>query len=227
MKCIDRMLKASGGSIMVDDPDSDIFDKTRSEPPDSIDVRDLSRKEMARCIAVVSQSAFISFPYTSYDAVKMGRYARGDKTWAEMNKNVYNAMQEAGALEFAERPVNELSGGELRRVMIARALAQEPSVLLLDEPTLHLDINHQFDLMNLITKLKNESNMIIIIVTHDMMFAARYCDEILLMDKGKIVGAGPTKDVLTSENIKNIFQIDAVVEYDDRVKGLNVVMIGK
>lgn len=225
LKCIDRMLKPQEGSIMLKDPNEDIFNPKHIVKQDSIDMSELDRKEMARCVSVVSQSAYISFPYTAYDAVKMGRYARQKKNHKEEADTIYNALKDAGALEFAERSVSELSGGELRRVMIARALAQEPTVLLLDEPTLHLDVNHQFDLMDLITKLKKESRMIIIIVTHDMMYAARYCDEILLMDKGRIIDAGNTEDVLTAENIKKIFHIDAIVEYDDRVQGLNVVMI--
>lgn len=110
--------------------------------------------------------------------------------------------------------------------MIGRALAQEPKVLLLDEPTLHLDVNHQFDLMDLITDLK-KSNIIIIIVTHDLMFAARYCDQVILMEKGAIVAAGETMDVLTKENIKDLFEINAIVEYDERVGAPNVIMIGR
>ncbi len=221
------MLEPNGGAIVIEDPSSDIFYKRDDTDLESVDIRDLSRKEMARCVGVVSQSAYVSFPYTAFDAVMMGRYAHPGKSKSEDIRAVHDAMVHAGALEFADRPVNELSGGELRRVMIARALAQEPSILLLDEPTLHLDINHQFDLMNLITRLRDESDMIVIIVTHDMMFAARYCDQVILMENGRIVDAGETKDVLTSENIRRIFEIDAVVEYDERVKGLNVVMIGK
>ena len=109
----------------------------------------------------------------------------------------------------------------------ARALAQEPKVLLLDEPTLHLDVNHQFDLMELITDLKRESDMIIIMVTHDVMFAARYCDQVIMMEDGRIVAAGDTEDVLTSQSIKEVFDVRAVVEYDERIGGLNVVMIGR
>ena len=227
LKCIDRMLKPQGGCVLIDSPTKDIFDeKTKVEDKDRVDIRDLSQKEMARGVAVVSQSAYISFPFTAFDAVMMGRYARLSGDPKKDREAVIDSMRRSGSLEFAERVVSELSGGELRRVMIGRALAQEPNVLLLDEPTLHLDVNHQFDLMNLITELK-KTNIVIVIVTHDLMFAARYCDKVILMNKGEIVSAGNTIDVLTSENIKELFEIDAVVEYDERVKGYNVVMIGR
>lgn len=226
LKCIDRMLKPQEGSIMVEDPSDGILDPSRAGSAE-VDVKDMDNRELARCMAVVSQSAYVSFPFTAFDVVMMGRYAHPGKSKKEDCDRVYSAMRQAGALEFAKRPVNELSGGELRRVMIARALAQDPGVLLLDEPTLHLDVNHQFDLMDLITELKTESNMIIVMVTHDMMFAARYCDQIIMMEDGEIVAAGETRDVLTAENIKEVFNIRAVVEYDERVGGLNVVMIGK
>lgn len=227
LKCIDRMLRPNQGSIIVDDPVDGILDASRGEDVKSVDVADMSRKELARCIGVVSQSAYISFPYTAFDAVMMGRYARPGKDRREDLEAVYRSMVSAGALEFAKRPVNELSGGELRRVMIARALAQEPKVLLLDEPTLHLDVNHQFDLMDLITDLKRSSDMIIVMVTHDMTFAARYCDQLIMMEEGRIVAAGDTRDVLTSESIREVFDIRAVVEYDERIGALNVVMIGR
>lgn len=227
LKCIDRMIKPHSGSILLEEPDERIFDSLEDgKVPESVNVKDLSFKELARGVAVVSQSAYVSFPFTAIEAVKMGRYAAKNCSKEENMQKVLTAMESAGALEFSERHVNELSGGELRRVMIARALAQEPSALLLDEPTLHLDINHQFDLMNLITKLKGDS-MNVVMVTHDLTFAARYCDEIILMEKGSIVDAGPTSEVLTKENIRKIFDIDAIVEYDERVKGYNVIMIGR
>jgi len=227
LKCIDRMLKPSQGSILIEEPDVSIFNKNRTDVDMSqVNIADLKRKELGRAIGVVSQSSYVSFPFTGYDAVMMGRYSRISGNAKKDREAVLSAMKRAGAIEFAERSVNELSGGELRRVMIARALAQEPSVLLLDEPTLHLDVNHQFDLMNLVTVLKKNFNMIVIMVTHDLMFASRFCDDILLMEKGKIVAAGKTEDVLTRENINSIFGIDAIVEYDERVQGYNVVMIG-
>ncbi len=227
LKCIDRMLKPSQGSILIEEPDVSIFNKNRTDVDISqVNIADLKRKELGRAIGVVSQSSYVSFPFTGYDAVMMGRYSRISGNAKKDREAVLSAMKRAGAIEFAERSVNELSGGELRRVMIARALAQEPSVLLLDEPTLHLDVNHQFDLMNLVTVLKKDFNMIVIMVTHDLMFASRFCDDILLMEKGKIVAAGKTEEVLTRENINSIFGIDAIVEYDERVQGYNVVMIG-
>lgn len=227
LKCIDRMLKPSQGSILIEEPDVSIFNKNRTDTDMSqVNIADLKRKELGRAIGVVSQSSYVSFPFTGYDAVMMGRYSRLSGNSKKDREAVLSAMKRAGAIEFAERSVNELSGGELRRVMIARALAQEPSVLLLDEPTLHLDVNHQFDLMNLVTVLKKDFNMIVIMVTHDLMFASRFCDDILLMEKGKIVAAGKTEEVLTRENINSIFGIDAIVEYDERVQGYNVVMIG-
>ena len=227
LKCIDRMLKPSQGSILIEEPDVSIFNKNRTDVDMSqVNIADLKRKELGRAIGVVSQSSYVSFPFTGYDAVMMGRYSRLSGNSKKDREAVLSAMKRAGAIEFAERNVNELSGGELRRVMIARALAQEPSVLLLDEPTLHLDVNHQFDLMNLVTVLKKDFNMIVIMVTHDLMFASRFCDDILLMEKGRIVAAGKTEEVLTRENINSIFGIDAIVEYDERVQGYNVVMIG-
>jgi iron complex transport system ATP-binding protein len=136
-------------------------------------------------------------------------------------------MAETGIEEFAERTIDELSGGERQRVLIARALAQEPKMLLLDEPTLHLDVNHQFELMELIRRLAVERGMIVIIVTHDIMLAARFCDRVIMMERGRIVGSGKTKDVLTTENLAKVFGIDAHVHHDDRINGLNVFIIGK
>lgn len=226
LKCINRMLKPQGGAILLDDPDPGIFDKNNVRD-DDVNISELSRKELARCFAIVSQTTSMPFPYTGYDAVRMGLYARSSATKEDENEKIYNAMKEAGALEFAERSVKELSGGELRRVMIARALVQNPKVLLLDEPTLHLDMDHQFALMDLITHLRDSRNMIIIMVTHDLTYAARYCDEVLIMEKGRIIRAGPVAEVLKPDVVRDVFHINAMIEYDERVKGLNVVMIGR
>ena len=128
--------------------------------------------------------------------------------------------------KFDKGDCDELSGGERRRVMIARALVQEPRILLLDEPTLHLDINHQFDLMDLISDLAKNKSLLIVLVTHDLILAARYCDRIIAVEHGEIVAMGETGDTLTPDLMRQVFDIDAEISIDPRV-GLNVTILGK
>ncbi len=227
LKCINSLLKPSVGKVeMVDFDPEQLSPKTLRKLEDgSIDVRDLSTKELARAIAVVSQSTTVTFPFTVLDAVKMGRYAHSSDS--HDSEFIFKCLSEAGALELVHRHVNELSGGELRRVMIARALVQEPSVLLLDEPTLHLDVIHQIELMELISNLSKKHNMLIIMVTHDMMLAARYCDRIILMQDGKIINSGSREDVMTEENLRKVFRVKCRISEDPEIRGLNVVIIGK
>ncbi len=230
LKCINNLLKPQMGCTTLTEINEDLLNKKNLEKyaaENQIATKDLDNKEIARFMAVVSQSEYISFPFTCLDAVKMGRYA--DKNVYSNDEEraiVFKAMKDAGALEFTNRHVNELSGGELRRVMIARALAQKSEVLLLDEPTLHLDVIHQFELMDLINKLAHERKLLVIMVTHDMVLAARYCDKIIMMKKGSIIDAGKTAEVMTQKNIRDIFHIETDVQYDERVGGLNITMIG-
>ena len=135
-------------------------------------------------------------------------------------------MRDTGILKFADRDIDELSGGERRRVMIARALVQEPEVLLLDEPTLHLDINHQFDLMDLIRDLSKNRGLLVVIVTHDLIFAARYCDRIIAIEGGVIAATGTAREVITPENMRRLFEIEAEVRDDPRV-GLSVTILNR
>jgi len=214
LKCINSLLKPSGGTVMIED----------------VNVLSMPRKEIAKNIGVVSQHSTIVFPYNVLDMVMMGRYP-AKNNFESYNSNdleiVKRSMAETGVEGFADRTIDELSGGERQRVLIARALAQEPRILLLDEPTLHLDVNHQFDLMNLIKRLATERNMLVIIVTHDIMLAARFCDRLIMMEHGRIFTSGTTKDVLTEENLANVFEIDTEVSYDERISGLNVLILGR
>lgn len=230
LKCINQTLKPQGSVLVEDMPDGVLDESSNSRNPDgTVDVSKMTPREMARGMAVVSQSAFMTFPYTAMDAVMMGRYARSGagSSKKEDMEVAFQALKDAGALEFSKRSVMELSGGELRRVMIARALCQQPEILLLDEPTLHLDVNHQFDLMDLIEDLVHKKDMLSVIVTHDMVLAARYCTKIILMEHGRIVDAGPTEEVMTEVNMREVFDMETEIGKDPRIPGLSVVLIGK
>ncbi|MBR2255262.1 MAG: ABC transporter ATP-binding protein, partial [Candidatus Methanomethylophilaceae archaeon] len=103
----------------------------------------------------------------------------------------------------------------------------DPDVLLLDEPTLHLDINNQFELMDLVRELGHEKKILVVIVTHDMVLAARYCDQIIMMQKGEIVDIGDCESVITHENMRNYFHVEANIGYSEEIGGLNVFLLGK
>jgi iron complex transport system ATP-binding protein len=113
---------------------------------------------------------------------------------------------------LAERPINELSGGEKQRVIIARALAQEPKILLLDEPLTHLDIMNQLEIMDLVKDLCVKEKLVVLAVFHDFNLAARYCNSAIMLKDSKIFAAGSLTEVLTSENIKSVFNVDAIVK---------------
>lgn len=121
-------------------------------------------------------------------------------------------MELTNCWRLAERPITELSGGERQLVIIARALTQEPKVLLLDEPTSHLDIKYQIEIMELLKRLTTEEKLIVIAVIHDLNLAARYCDRLVLLHNGKIIALGTQTQVLTAENIKNTFGAAVIVK---------------
>ncbi len=111
-------------------------------------------------------------------------------------------MEWTEILSFSERPIDELSGGERKRVFIARALAQEPEVILLDEPTANLDIHHQIDFLDLILNLNREKGLTIVMASHDMNIASEFCDRLILLKEGRIYKMGPPGEVITRENIE-------------------------
>ncbi len=202
LRCMTRYLPADGGSIMVD-----------ARP-----LADMSPREVARVFAVVPQSSATDFPFKVEDIVMMGRIPHISSRLAGRAKKdseaVHRAMERTNTLQFSDRPFTALSGGERQRVIIARALAQEPKVLLLDEPTVYLDVSGQFEVMDLIKRLNKEQSMTIIAVLHDINMAARYCDSIALLNQGRLEAYGPPNEVLTADAIQSVYGMDVSVRRD-------------
>ena len=119
-------------------------------------------------------------------------------------------------LALAERPVTELSGGERQRVLLARALAQEPDVFLLDEPTAHLDIGHQFEVLELVRRLTVERELVTVLSSHDLNLAARFCDRLLLLFQGRVYAAGTPEEVLTPDRLRQVYGVEAEVRRHPR-----------
>ena len=133
-------------------------------------------------------------------------------------------MERTATLPFAERRIGELSGGEIQRIVIARALAQQTEVILLDEPTANLDINHQLEILDLIKSLCTRNHLTVIITVHDLNLAAQYCDRLVLIKKGQVHAQGTPEEVITTDNIKEVYGTENCV-YTHPVNGRPTVLI--
>jgi iron complex transport system ATP-binding protein len=198
IKCIDHILVPSSGTITVD----------------RCDVIKMDRMEIARRIAYVPQNSLRVFPNTVFDVVLMGR--RPYLAWkggVRDEEKVWEVLQLLGIEELALASFTELSGGQQQKVLIARALAQETGVILLDEPTSNLDIWHQIDVMEILRALVRKRELTAIIAIHDLNMAARYSDKVMMMKKGKIVVSGKPDDVMTGDNLEAVYGIRANVRF--------------
>lgn len=212
LKCINRVLKPKEGVVMLEDMDLSV----------------LNQREIAQKIGVVPQQSFSQFPFTVFDIVLMGRYPYITRFGGEKKEDfdmVEECLNLCGISHLAERLIIEISGGEYQRVIIARALAQNPKVLLLDEPTLHLDINHQIELLELLKSLAKKKNLIIIMVSHDLNLASRFSDKILILKEGKIYRAGLPEEVLTPQIIKEVYGIKVEILRSKITNSLNIIPI--
>ena len=214
LKSISRVLKPQKGAILID----------------TEDIYKMKTVDVAKQLAVVQQETPVTFDFTSLEVVLMGRNPHMPRFKMEGKKDIdiaKNSMELTRTWEFADRPVTELSGGERQRVIIARALTQEPQILLLDEPTTHLDISNQLEIMDLIKHLCETKKLLIVAVFHDFNLAARYCDSIILLKDGKIVAAGKSDDTLTSENVKKVFGVDTIVKKHPITGYLHVIPLSR
>lgn len=180
----------------------------------------ISRKERAKNLAYVPQRSDTGF-LTVFDAILLGRKPyMGFSPSEEDYKIVEKVIGILGLKDFETRRLNELSGGELQKVMIARALAQEPKILLLDEPTNNLDVRNQVEIMGLLRRIAKESKIAVISTMHDLNLASIYADRILMVKGGRVYASGG-REVLSRENIKAVYGIDAEVV---RMNGKTVIL---
>jgi iron complex transport system ATP-binding protein len=185
------------------------------------DINTYSARRLAKQIAVVPQHTDFLFDFSAHQIVMMGRspYQKRLRSDSEQDlQSVQRAMEQTSTWHLRDRSVKVLSGGELQRVIIARALAQDTPAILLDEPVSNLDIKHQFEIMNLLSTLNRQANKTIIIVIHDLNLALTYTNHLFVLDNGSLIANAPTKDILTGENISSIFSIKAAVIEDDDSK---------
>ena len=176
---------------------------------------DLSRREIAKNIAVVAQENETKFPITVLAFVLAGRFTRGAAFGWETPADIIAAnealeMCDLGA--FSGRLMNELSGGERQRVVLARALAAETEILLLDEPTANLDLAHQALMFRLVRDRCTNANAAAIIITHDLNLASEFADSVVLLKSGRVRARGTTRDVLTSENLLEVYDVRALLD---------------
>lgn len=203
--CMNKILEPTGGTVMVDEQD----------------VKEIKIKELAKKMGYVPYTSTDTFPITVIDTILMGRNPHNTNklksNLKEDMKIVKEVLQLMDIVPLAMRPFNELSAGQHQRVMLARGLAQEPEILLLDEPTANLDIRHQMDVIRTLKQLSVKKNIVVIMISHDLNLAAKYSDNVIMMSKGTIYDIGKPADVITKESIKEVYDVDAeVVTHDGR-----------
>jgi iron complex transport system ATP-binding protein len=211
LRNLNKNLSPNGGCVLLND----------------IDMESIQKKDVAKEIAVVPQTNEIHFSFTVRDIVAMGRMPFQSMLGGETHEDldiIDSAMEQTGVMKFADRHINTMSGGERQRVIIARAIAQTPKIILMDEPTLHLDISMQFDALNLVYKLSREKGLTVVIVSHDMAMVARYCDRIVMLRDHRIHALGTPEEVMTPENMKAVFNVDAELIFDEKI-GKHTVLL--
>ena len=196
LKCINRILKTKGNTVFVDGKD----------------INKLNLKELSKIMGYVPQSSVSVFPFTVFDIVMMGRTPYIHWSPSEQDYEIVaETLDFLGLSDLAMRHFNELSGGEQQKVIIARALAQQPKILLLDEPTSNLDIKHQLEILCILKDLAQSKHCSIIVAMHDLNMASRFSDKMLMLKKGCIFAVGTPEKVLTEENIEAVYGIKAKV----------------
>jgi len=201
MKCINLMHKTSSGDILIDG--ETVLTKTPSQ--------------IARMISNVPAELKASFGLTVFETVMLGRYPYLQNIWWEADEDetlVEETLKKFGVYHLKDRPLNMLSSGERQRALIAKAYVQEPRLMLVDEPTSHLDMKYKLEVMEYLNAMV-KTDMTILVAEHDISLMARYCDLCIIMKKGEIVAIGPPKEIITSELIEEVYEVNASVGFDN------------
>ena len=182
---------------------------------DGFETHKLESRTRAQRIALVHQESSLVFPLLVGDYVLQGRHPHGRSLWFESEDDftiAKNALAQVGAEHLADRWIHQISGGEKQRVVLARALAQQPLVLLLDEPTLHLDIGAQVELLARLRRLAAENRLTVVVVTHELALAAEFADQIVLLHRGKCLRVGTPAAVYQRELLEQVFETPLEIE---------------
>ena len=200
--CINKILDPTAGAVFIND----------------CPVKTIPLKSMARLTGYVPYSANDSFPLSVTDTVLMGRHPHSKMGSIDDDLLIVEeTLKLMGIEDLADRMFNELSAGQHQKVMLARGLAQQPKILLLDEPTSNLDIRFQLEITRMLRNLSRSKNMLVIMISHDINIAAKYSDNIIMLKDGGIYAVGRPSEVVTAENLRHVYDIDVkVIEDCDR-----------
>lgn len=199
LKCINGILKPKGGTILIEERD----------------VSTMGLKEMARSLGYVPQSSPSSFPLTVFDTVLLGRKPHVNWKLGERDKEIaFGTLRMMELENMAFRMFNELSGGEQQKVLMARALCQEPQVLLLDEPTSNLDLKHQLETLQLVTNMVKDKSLSVVMAMHDLNLASRFSTKMVMLRQGRIYAAGKAEETLNPGNIREVYGVETAIHSD-------------
>ncbi len=190
---------------------------------------EFSRNQIGRTVAMVPQDTLIEFPFSVMEIVLMGRSPHLAGFAFESSRDVEiarTAMARTGVLDFATRAIQELSGGERQRVILARALAQETEILLLDEPGAFLDIRHAVEIHDLLCDLRDEGRSIVTVL-HDLNLAALYCDRVALLQQGRLYRIGAPAEVITYAALVDVYETEVYVDLNDITGAVNVLPLSR
>ena len=208
IKCINNIFSPDFGTVKINGKD----------------ISSMTPKEIAQLIAYVPQYNGTFFNINVLDTVMMGRLPYAGRSYSKKDREiVYNILEKMNLEKFAFRSISEMSGGERQRVFIARALAQQPKIIILDEPTSSLDLHNQLFILKIIEDLAKRDNLTIIMIIHDLNLASMFCSKLVMLKEGKIFAQGNSVDVLTEENISTLYKVSSKISIEDGYKHIRLL----